>query len=100
MQIKFIHFATISFKKHIKKAFKRYENYFGDHIIPFTKDGDMLATIIDRANKRIPPFSVAKDVSDKGFNSFLKLLQKILNCNYKASPALTFDVDDDGELPF
>lgn len=63
-KLKFIHFATISFKKtyeeesgfYQKGIQTKYENYFGDHIIPFTKDGEMLATIIDRANRRLPPF--------------------------------------------
>ena len=78
-KMKFIRFATINFKKtyeeesaaYQKGIQTKYEYYFGDHIIPFTKDGDMLAKIIDRANKRIPPFSAAKDASDKGFKDCL-----------------------------
>lgn len=31
---------------------------------------------------------------------FFEAATKILNRNYKAPPALPFDVDDDGELPF
>lgn len=66
---KYAHFATISIPKSYEEvsAFsqkgmqEKYEKYFGDQIIPFVKDGEMLGTIIDRANKRLPPFSSAKD---------------------------------------
>ena len=78
-KIKFIHFATIEFKKTFEEECEfyqtgmqaKYEEYFGDKIIPLKKDGETLSTVIDRANKRIPPFSSAKDASDKGFKDCL-----------------------------
>lgn len=70
---------TITFKKtyedesesYKKKIQKKYEDYFGDHIIPFTKDGEMLVNIIERANQKKPPFSDATNASDKGFKDCL-----------------------------
>ena len=79
---KFIHFATIEFKKTYEEESEfyktgiqaKYEGYFGENIIPFKKDGETLSAIIDRANKRLPPFSAAKDASDKGFKDCLMWL--------------------------
>lgn len=101
-KVKFIHFATISFKKTYEEesAFyqkgiqTKYENYFGDHIIPFTKDGEMLTTIIERANKRIPPFSAAKDASDKGFKDCLLWLSMLAYFKDNGEDEVIFVTDD------
>lgn len=101
-KLKFNHFATIRFKKTYEEvsAFyqkgiqTKYENYFGDHIIPFTKDGEMLSRIIDRANKRIPPFSAAKDASDKGFKDCLLWLSMLAFFKEHGEDAVVFVTDD------
>lgn len=83
---KFINFATITFNSTFEEERKfyetgiqiKYKEYFGTNIIPFQRDGETLTAVIDRANKRQPPFSAAKDASDKGFKDCL-LWISILN---------------------
>lgn len=101
-KVKFIHFATISFKKTYEEESEfyqkgmqtKYENYFGDHIIPFTKDGEMLTTIIDRANRRLPPFSAVKDASDKGFKDCLLWLSALAYFKDNGEDDVIFVTDD------
>ena len=101
-KVKFIHFATISFKKTYEEEIEfyqkgmqtKYENYFGDHIIPFTKGGEMLTTIIDRANRRLPPFSAAKDASDKGFKDCLLWLSMLAFFKDNGEEDVIFVTDD------
>lgn len=83
---KYTRFVTISFKKPYEEIASRYHNeiqknyehYFGQNIIPFVKDGEMLTKIFDRANQKLPPFSATKEASDKGFKDCLLWLS-ILN---------------------
>lgn len=101
-KVKYIHFATISFEKTYEEESEfyqkgiqtKYENYFGDHIIPFAKDGEMLRTIIDRANKRLPPFSAAKDASDKGFKDCLLWLSMLAFFKDNGEDEVVFVTDD------
>ena len=101
-KVKFIHFATISFKKTYEEESEfyqkgmqtKYENYFGDNIIPFTKDGETLTTIIDRANRRLPPFSAAKDASDKGFKDCLLWLSMLAYFRDNGEDDVIFVTDD------
>ena len=99
---KFIHFATLVFKKTFEEESDfyrtgiqaKYEEYFGENIIPFKKDGETLSAIIDRANKRLPPFSAAKDASDKGFKDcllWLSILDYYKNCG---EDTVVFVTDD------
>lgn len=81
----------LSYQKGIQT---KYENYFGDHIIPFAKDGEMLRTIIDRANKRLPPFSAAKDASDKGFKDCLLWLSMLAFFKDNGEDEVVFVTDD------
>lgn len=99
---KYSRFATISLKISYEEEVKRYqnrikakyENCFGDHIIPFAKDGDMLTTIIDRANRRLPPFSAAKDASDKGFKDCLLWLSLLAYFKDNDADEVIFVTDD------
>lgn len=50
---------------------RRYEDSFHEHIIPYAKDGAMLSAVLDRANKKIPPFLSDDKASDKGFKDAL-----------------------------
>lgn len=101
-KVKFIHFATISFKKTYEEESEfyqkgmqtKYENYFGDNIIPFTKGGETLTTIIDRANRRLPPFSAAKDASDKGFKDCLLWLSMLAYFKDNGEGDVIFVTDD------
>ena len=101
-RIKFIKFATISFKKTYEEESEfyqrgiqaKYEKYFGNHIIPFAKDGEMLTTIIERANKRLPPFSAAKEASDKGFKDCLLWLSMLDYFKSNGEDEVIFVTDD------
>ena len=101
-KVKFINFATISFKKTYEEESEfyqkgmqtKYENYFGDNIIPFTKNGETLTTIIDRANRRLPPFSAAKDASDKGFKDCLLWLSMLAYFRDNGEDDVIFVTDD------
>lgn len=78
-KMRFCHFANVTFKKSYEEVSesyqkgiqKKYESYFGNHIIPFKKDGKMFSSIIERCNKRLPPFIADKGASDKGFKDCL-----------------------------
>ena len=101
---KFIHFATIEFKKTFEEECEfyqtgmqaKYEEYFGDKIIPLKKEGEVLSTVIDRANKRIPPFSSAKDASDKGFKDCLLWISLLEYFKSNGESEVVFVTDDGG----
>ena len=103
-KIKFIHFATIEFKKTFEEECEfyqtgmqaKYEEYFGDKIMPLKKDGETLSTVIDRANKRIPPFSSAKDASDKGFKDCLLWISLLNYFKNNGEKEVVFVTDDGG----
>lgn len=101
---KFLHFATIKFKKTFEEECKfyqtgmqaKYEEYFGDKIIPLKKDGDTLSIVIDRADKRMPPFSSAKDASDKGFKDCLLWISLLEHFKSNGESEVIFVTDDGG----
>ena len=103
-KIKFLRFATIEFKKTFEEECEfyqtgmqaKYEEYFGDKIIPLEKDGDTLSTVIDRANKRIPPFSAAKNASDKGFKDCLLWLSLLEYFKTNGETEVVFVTEDGG----
>lgn len=78
-EAKYSFYITIDYKKTFEEECEfyqkgmqaKYDDYFSDRIIPLRQDGETLRAVIDRANKRIPPFSSAKDASDKGFKDCL-----------------------------
>ena len=78
---KFVHFATIEFKKTFEEACEFYQT---------------LATVIDRANKRIPPFSPAKDASDKGFKDCLLWISLLEYFKSNGESEVVFVTDDGG----
>lgn len=101
-KVKFSHFATITFLKsyeeesdfYQKGIQNKYEIYFGDHIIPFKKDGKMLTAIIDRCNKKLPPFLAVKDASDKGFKDCLLWLSLLAYFKDNGENEAIFVTDD------
>ncbi|MBR3932840.1 MAG: DUF4935 domain-containing protein [Clostridia bacterium] len=99
---KFIHFAEINFKKtyeeerefyHIALQ-EKYEKEFGDHIIPFSRDGKTFSAVIERANKKLPPFSNAKNASDKGFKDYLLWLSMMEYFKANGESMVVFVTDD------
>ena len=65
---------------------KKYEKWFGKHIIPFSKDAKTFQIVLDRAYQKLPPFLDEKNASDKGFKdavvwiSLLEYFTKNGNC--------------------
>jgi len=75
---------------------KSYSDLFGDNIVPFEPNADMLKTIMDRVYKKIPPFINADGASDKGFKDtllWLSLLEYFKNCE---GGNVIFVTDDKG----
>lgn len=101
-ELKFIHFATIKYKKTFEEECEyyqsgvraKYDNYFGDHIIPLLKTGDTLSAVIERADKRLPPFSEAKGASDKGFKDCLLWLSILDYFKKNGEDDVIFVTDD------
>ena len=99
---KFSHFVTINFKKtyeeecefYEKGIQEKYESYFGNHIIPFSKDEKTISEIIDRANKRIPPFSADPNASDKGFKDCLLWISMLSYFKKNGEDEVVFVTDD------
>jgi DNA-binding ferritin-like protein (Dps family) len=50
-----------------RKVEKSYQDLFGDNIIKFIEKENSLKLIMDRVYKKIPPFSIVENASDKGF---------------------------------
>lgn len=79
-------FAKIEFTKSFSEVCElyhmgmqeKYERLFPDNIIPLEKSVELLEMVLDRANNKLPPFSEAKDASDKGFKDCLLWLS-VLN---------------------
>lgn len=96
------HFATITFKRtyeeeceyYQKRMQTKYEERFGDRIIPFSKNGETLSAIIERANMKLPPFSDAKDASDKGFKDCLLWLSILSYFKDNGEDEVLFITDD------
>ena len=99
---KFIHFATIQYKKTLEEEYdflqkgmqKKYESCFGDHIIPFAKDAENFSAVLDRANKKIPPFATDKNASDKGFKDSLLWLSMLAYFKENGEDDIVFVTDD------
>lgn len=73
---------------------ERYSSCFGSNIIPFKKSGEALEIIIDRANKKDPPFSRNKDASDKGFKDCLLWLSLMEYFKDHGEKEIIFLTDD------
>lgn len=103
-EVKFIHFATIKYKKTFEEECEyyqsgvqaKYDNYFGDHIIPLAKTGDTLSAVIERADRRNPPFCDAKGASDKGFKDCLLWLSILEYFKKSGEDEIIFVTDDKG----
>ena len=101
---KYPFYVTIDYKKTFEEECEfyqkgmqaKYEGYFGDKIIPLKKDGEILSKVIDRANKRIPPFSSAKDASDKGFKDCLLWISLLEYFKNNGETEVVFVTDDGG----
>ena len=73
---------------------ERYSSCFGNNIIPFNKSGETLERIIERANKKEPPFLCNKDASDKGFKDCLLWFSILDYFKEKGEYEVVFLTDD------
>ena len=101
-QQKYSHLAEITFSTDYEELANEYRNAiqrkynscFGNNIIPFKKTGKALEKIIDRANKKVPPFSCNKDASDKGFKDCLLWLSLLEYFAGNGEDEIVFLTDD------
>ena len=73
-----------------------YNTLFGDRIIPYYSNGDTLDVILNRANKKEPPFSSAKNASDKGFKDCLLWLSLLEYFKTNGETEVVFVTEDGG----
>ncbi len=78
----------------IKGMQTNYEQSFGNNIIPFFKDEQTFSTVIDRANKKLPPFSAEKGASDKGFKDCILWLSLLSFFKDHGEDEVVFTTDD------
>ena len=101
-QNKYSHFAEITLRNSYEQMSgiyhdrlqEKYRDCFGDKIIPFKKTGKTLEIIIERANKKLPPFSCNKDASDKGFKDCLLWLSLLEYFKSSGENEIVFLTDD------
>lgn len=80
-------------RKHTRKG---YTDLFGDNIIPFEPDAELLKTVMDRVYKKIPPFINAENASDKGFKDTLLWLSLLGYFKDRGNESVIFITNDKG----
>lgn len=95
---KIILFKTFSERENTLRSLvrKKYEDTFGNHLIPFSKDSAMLSVVFDRANKKLPPFSTDERASDKGFKDTLIWESILAFFKESGEDEVLFITDDSG----
>ena len=96
--------AKIETKQPFEKQFEAeseftqsgYRKLFGDNIIPFASDENMLKTIMDRVFKKIPPFINADNASDKGLKDTMLWLSLLEYFNNHEKGNVIFITGDKG----
>lgn len=81
-----------------KKMKENYAQTFGSNIIPFFINEFTFSSVIDRANKKIPPFSSEKGASDKGFKDCLLWLSLMSFFKDQGEDEVIFTTDDQAFL--
>ncbi len=71
-----------------------YAKLFGSNIIPVSKDGKTFGLVIDRANRKIAPFSSDDNASDKGFKDCLLWLSLLSFFKNQGEDEIVFVTDD------
>lgn len=95
-------FVTVKFKdtyenrcEYLKKYLQsNYEKLFNNRLIPLKKSKMLLEEVIERANKKLPPFSEVKDASDKGFKDFLLWISVLNYFKTSGENEIVFVTDD------
>jgi len=81
--------------EHLKRGMQeRYRKLFGSNIINFMSNADTLNNLMDRAFKKLPPFSTAEKSSDKGFKDTLIWLSIMEYFKFNGDNEVVFITDD------
>lgn len=72
---------------------RKYEELFKDHVVPFSKDEKTFNAVLERANKKAPPF--IQGSSDKGFKDAL-LWESLLEYFKESTVEEVVFLSDDG----
>ena len=75
-----------------------YDTLFGDRIIPFSKDETTFSAVIDRANRKFPPFLSDPKASDRGFKDCLLWLSLLSFFKDNGETEVVFLTNDNGFL--
>lgn len=73
-----------------------YDGLFGSHVIPFPKTSAVFSEVLDRAYKKLPPFSNADNASDKGFKDTLIWLSMLFYFKECGENTVLFVSSDNG----
>jgi len=95
-------FASIQFSRTFEETCKVYQEgiqdtysaAFGNNIIPFSLDSETFSKVVDRANQKLPPFSSAKDASDKGFKDCILWFSLLTYFKDNGEEEVVFATDD------
>ena len=75
---------------------KKYEKWFENHIIPFSKDAKTFQMVLDRAYQKLPPFSNDPKASDKGFKDTIVWISLLEYFAQNGSAKIIFVTSDGG----
>ena len=100
----YIRIAKISVPKSYEKLAEEhrlaiqsnYDKLFADHIIPFSKTSELFSEVLERAYKKIPPFSNVDNASDKGFKDSLIWLSLLSYFKENGENTVLFVSSDNG----
>lgn len=73
-----------------------YEKLFGNKIIPLPKDEDTFTEVLDRAYRKVAPFSSADNASDKGFKDSLIWISLLRYFKNNGEENIIFVTSDNG----
>ncbi len=104
LQEEYMKIAKIALLKSYEKYAKEYRigiqaNYdrlFASHVIPFSKTAELFSEILDRALKKLPPFSNVDNASDKGFKDCLIWLSMLSYFKEYGENTVLFVSSDNG----
>ena len=104
MQRRYAKIASVSFETSYenkatelsKGMQKKYEKWFENHIIPFSKDAKTFQRVLDRAYQKLPPFLDEKGASDKGFKDAIVWISLLDYFTKNGSGKVIFVTRDNG----
>lgn len=74
----------------------KYDGIFDSYVIPFPKTSELFSEVLDRAFKKLPPFSNADNASDKGFKDSLIWLSILAYFKENGENTVLFVTSDNG----